>query len=395
MLPRVAIVVSHPIQHFCPLYRCIADSGKVQLKVYFASYAGLQPFFDRDFDRTVQWQSDLVSGFDHEFLPGSTSVIDSHSSLSSAHLSLQLAAFNPDVVVVYGYGRPISRAAIRWAKHWHKKLLYISDAELRSKNALWKLALKRAVLPYLFSKVDAFLTVGDCNEAYYAHYGVEPKRFFRSPFPVDEDRILAAVQEKKELRLDIRQKYSLPESALIALTVGKLIPRKRIEDAVKGVCSLWHGGMTGKVFLLVAGDGPDREACECMAREMRAEAVRFAGFVPVTELPAYYVASDVLLHPSSFDPHPLAISEAVTCGLPCIVSDRVGSVGPTDDVRPGVNGWEYPAGDCSMLAKQIHEFVLHPGLMRAMSDESFRIARHRGMGGSLHGFLAAISPPAL
>jgi len=28
--------------------------------------------------------------------------------------------------------------------------------------------------------------VGDCNEAYYAHYGVDRSRLFRSPFPVDE-----------------------------------------------------------------------------------------------------------------------------------------------------------------------------------------------------------------
>jgi hypothetical protein len=30
--------------------------------------------------------------------------------------------------------QPVSRAAIRWAGHWHKKLIYISDAEFRSKS---------------------------------------------------------------------------------------------------------------------------------------------------------------------------------------------------------------------------------------------------------------------
>jgi glycosyltransferase involved in cell wall biosynthesis len=110
----------------------------------------------------------------------------------------------------------------------------------------------------------------------------------------------------------------------------------------------------------------------------------------VTELPAHYVASDVLLHPSGADHHPLAISEAITCGLPCIVSDRVGSVGPTDDIRPGINGWEYPVGDYLKLASRIRELVLDPELLRTTSDNSFRIARERGMDQSLRGFLAAV-----
>jgi len=284
----------------------------------------------------------------------------------------------------------VSRAAIRWAGHWHKKLIYISDAEFRSKGVFWKRAFKKAVLPCIFSKMDAFLTVGDCNEAYYSHYGVDRSRFFRSPFPVDEDRIQAALQQRKKLRLEVRRRHKLPEDVLVALTVGKLNARKRPEDAVRAVCSLWQNGMPGRVFLLIAGDGSEREACEGVARAMCREAVEFAGFVPVMELPAYYIASDVLLHPSSKDPHPLAISEAVTCGLPCIVSDRVGSVGPTDDVRSDVNGWEYPVGDFTALASRLGELVLHPELLRVMSEQSFCIARQRSMDRSLSGFLTAV-----
>jgi glycosyltransferase involved in cell wall biosynthesis len=390
MLPRVAVVVSHPIQHFCPFYRAIARSEAVCLKVYFTSYAGLEPYFDPLFGRTIQWQSDLIDGFDHEFLPGSTATVNPESRMPAAELIPRLAAFNPDAVVVYGYARYISRYAIRWTRRWHKRLLYISDAELRSRRDLWKMVLKKAVLPYLFSKIDAFLTVGDSNEAYYSYYGVDRSRFFRSPFPFDEESLRSAIGQKLRLRQEIRQKHTLPEDALVALTVGKLIPRKRIVDVVRAVCSLWHTGLSGKVFLLVAGDGPERDACETVARAVCPGAIRFAGFVPVTELPAHYVASDVLLHPSSEDPHPLAISEAVACGLPCIVSDRVGSVGPTDDVRPGVNGWEYPMGNFPALACRLRELVVHRELLWAMSDESFCIGRQRGTKQSVDGFLRAV-----
>jgi len=250
--------------------------------------------------------------------------------------------------------------------------------------------LKKIILPHTFSKMNAFLTVGDYNEAYYSRYGVDCSRFFRSPFPVDEDRIQDALQQRERLRREVRQRYNLPGDALVALAVGKMTPGKRHEDAVKAVCSLWHSGMHGKVFLLIAGDGATREVCESVAKEMCMEAVRFAGFVQVTELPAHYIASDVLLHPSSADRHPLAISEAVTCGLPCIVSNRVGSVGPTDDVRPGINGWEYSVGDVAALADRLRELAQHPDLLLTMSNQSLSIAQQRNMNRSLSGFLTAV-----
>jgi len=390
MPPRVAIIASKPIQHFCPLYRCIGTSGGVHLQVFFASSAGLQPFFDQDFGLSVQWQPGLVDGFDHEFLCGIDGEDASNTHQIRTRLFSRLVQFNPDIVVVYGYAHPVSRAAIWWTKHLGKKLIYISDSERRSKSTRWKLLLKRIALPRILSKVDAFLTVGDCNEAYYSYYGADSFRFFRSPFSVDEDRFRAAIQQRDKLRMEVRQRYRIPEDALVAITVSKLTPNKRIEDAVRAVCSLWKNGLQDRVFLLVAGDGSNRTSCEAIARAMSPDAVRFVGFVPVTELPAHYVASDVLLHPSCIDAHPLAISEAVFCGLPCIVSDRVGSVGPTDDMRPEINGWEFPVGDFAALAHRLSQFASQPDLLRAMSDQSSFIARQRSMDRSLAGFLHAV-----
>ncbi len=67
MPSRVAVVVSHPIQYFCSLYRCITASGEVQIRVLCASDAGLRPNFDGEFGRMIEWQPDLAEGLDHEF----------------------------------------------------------------------------------------------------------------------------------------------------------------------------------------------------------------------------------------------------------------------------------------------------------------------------------------
>ena len=52
---RVAVVVSHPIQHFCPRYLSWAKLPNVDLKVFFASDYGLSTYGDAGFDRDVKW----------------------------------------------------------------------------------------------------------------------------------------------------------------------------------------------------------------------------------------------------------------------------------------------------------------------------------------------------
>ena len=118
--------------------------------------------------------------------------------------------------------------------------------------------------------------------------------------------------------------------------------------------------------------------------------VRVPGFVNVDRLPAMYAAADILVHPSSIDPHPLSTAEAVFSGLPLIVSDRVGSVGPTDDVRVGTNGLEYPFGDIGALTKCVVELASDEVARRRMGDASLAIAAERTMQVSVDGFARAV-----
>lgn len=60
--PRLAIVVSHPIQHFVPLYRALANNGEIEVKVFFASRVGLEPYYDSEMQTHIAWKMDLLAG---------------------------------------------------------------------------------------------------------------------------------------------------------------------------------------------------------------------------------------------------------------------------------------------------------------------------------------------
>jgi glycosyltransferase involved in cell wall biosynthesis len=128
---------------------------------------------------------------------------------------------------------------------------------------------------------------------------------------------------------------------------------------------------------------------ERLAKGIGPDVAIFRGFVNTEALADHYLAADVLVHPSAEDPHPLATSEAAYCGLPLIVSDRVGSVGPTDDVRPGVNALEYPFGNIRKLADAIAALTVDSRRRRTLSEESVKIGRGRTIDVSADGFLAA------
>ena len=59
-----------------------------------------------------------------------------------------------------------------------------TDSELRGRRPWHVLLAKRIVLPRVLRKVNMFLTVGDENERYFRHYGVNTVRFHRVGFSI-------------------------------------------------------------------------------------------------------------------------------------------------------------------------------------------------------------------
>ena len=368
MTTRVAVVISHPIQHFCPQYASWAKLAGIDLKVFFAARIGMETYFDPDFGQDVQWKG-IPMDFPHDFLPGAEDRKTSEM-IDAEGLDAALDGFKPDLVVVYGYTVPLQRRAIGWAKAKGARLAMISDAELRTKRPLWKRLAKDFLVRPWIGKMDAFLTVGDGNEAYYRAYGAEDVQFYRSGFPIDTAAYDAAILDQDARRAALRAKLGIPDAHMVVMTVGKLIGRKRQADMVRLANRMAGQNLT----VILAGSGPDEAELRKLADLEGPGGVVFAGFVQPLELIDYYFATDVYMHPASTDRHPLAVSEAIYCGKPAIVSERIGSYGPSDDVQSGVNGFIHSLGDIAGMEAAVRR--LQDGALYArMSEGSYRISR--------------------
>src|ERR1700689_4771921 len=71
---RLAVVVTHPIQYYAPLWRALAREASLRTHVIFASRIGLEKTFDAEMKAEVAWATDLTAGYSHEFLPEAASI---------------------------------------------------------------------------------------------------------------------------------------------------------------------------------------------------------------------------------------------------------------------------------------------------------------------------------
>jgi glycosyltransferase involved in cell wall biosynthesis len=120
----------------------------------------------------------------------------------------------------------------------------------------------------------------------------------------------------------LERALSHADRTLRVLTLGRLIPLKGIDLAIRACASLG-------VRLLIAGDGPERPRLERLAAQLHAD-VRFFGTVVDRAKRELFDAADVFVLPSRRMPNgrgegvPQALLEALAHGLPVIASRHPG-----------------------------------------------------------------------
>jgi glycosyltransferase involved in cell wall biosynthesis len=374
MTIRLAIVVSHPIQHFAPWHREVARIAGIDLRVFFCCDWGGGNYFDPEFQSEFKWDVPLLEGYAHEFLPIRRRPKRlTYLQVDNPGVTERLDRFDPDVVKVFGYAYRTNWRVSRWSRKNRKPLLLYSDSNVRVPTSSRMRLAKDALIRRFYDRVDGALFVGDNNLEYHRRYGIPEERLFRGALPIDRAQLLHAVPDRTVARREIRERYGIPKEAFVVIFCGKYSPRKRPLDVVIAASMAAQRGVP--VWSLLVGEGSERRALESYCQANGVNNSTLTGFVNQSSLPQYYVAADAIVVSSDRDPHPLVISEAATLGVPAIVSDRVGCIGATDTARPGINALVYPCGDRQKLSEAIQALYLDADRYREMSVAALEIAK--------------------
>jgi len=360
---RLAIVASHPIQYYAPLFRVLAQ--RLDLMVFFAHRASPSDQASAGFGVTFDWDVDLLSGYAHHFLTNVAKMpgLDHFGGCDTPEIGDWLKKGRFDAVVVQGWNLKSFLQAVYSAKRQGLPVLARGDSHLGTSRSLLKRAAKAGTYPALLRLFDAALYVGERSRAYWKNYRYPSSRLFFSPHCVDADWF--AARATAEARVALRTQLGIPPGLSIALFAGKLLPLKRPSDLVTAAALLRTQGRS--LGVLVAGAGP-------LEGEMRSAsnaagiALHQLGFCNQTAMPAAYAAADVLVMPSESETWGLVANEALACGRPVILSDAVGAA--PDLVGDGTTGRLFPVGDTVALAAAIRSVLDCPPKPERISAKS-------------------------
>ena len=138
----------------------------------------------------------------------------------------------------------------------------------------------------------------------------------------------------KAAKIQLRERFGLPADAFIILFAGRLAKVKRIDLLIQSFKHIEE--RLKNSFLLIVGDGPEKQALKELASVSCSDNCKFMNFVNHATLAELYAASDLFVLLSSGEGLPVSLLEATSSGLPAIVSNVGGS---SDIITTGFNGY--------------------------------------------------------
>jgi glycosyltransferase involved in cell wall biosynthesis len=365
---RLAIVSTHPIQYYSPVFRALTETGKLELRVFYTwSQAAEEKVFDSGFGTVVKWDIPLYDGYDYQFVPNVAKRpgLDHFQGLNTPTLAQEIEAWKADAVLIYTWNSLSHLRALRYFKG-KLPVFFRGDSTLLDERPWWRTLLRRTFLSWVYSHVDVAIAVGSNNRDYFAWCGLPLDRIAFAPHSVDTARFAANTVEHSRRALEWRARLNISPNAIVFLFAGKLQKKKDpglLLDAFSGIKDGSH--------LIFVGNGEMEEELK-----QRAQAIRGVHFLPFQNqrsMPAVYRLGDVFVLPSRGPEETwgLALNEALASGRAVIASTKVG--GARDLIRPDENGWTFKSGERRDL-QMILERAVERGKagLRAMGETAQR-----------------------
>jgi glycosyltransferase involved in cell wall biosynthesis len=294
-----------------------------------------------------------------------------------------LADARPDVVVVSGWSTFACQAAMLWCRaKWVPYLLLVESHDIGPRSG-WRRAVKGAIVPRAVRGAARVLVIGRLARESVLARGGQPERiaWFANTIDVVDwgnraDRLAGS-------RSTLRAELGAGADDLVVLSVARLVPEKGLDTLVRAAA----GARDPRLIVVVFGQGQDGPALERLAGELGVR-LRLVDDLPWERVVEAYVAADIFALLSTHEPWGVVVNEAAACGLPLVLSDRVGAA--YDLLRDGENGALVPSGDVKAAAAAIQGLATDQALRLAQGARSRELMREWGYEPSVESFVAAV-----
>ena len=274
-----------------------------------------------------------------------------------AWIARRVAAFKPDVVVCYENSalrtfraaKTVGAICVLDAASVHHEATAKWISETGQRNPQWIDLQKQQEI----EQADAVLTCSEFAAETYRAAGVRSDKLF--PIPLGTDLSNLARSDK------------VPEDVCRFVFVGSLMRRKSVDLILDIFEQFLRDGIPARLTLIGGASEID-----LAKRANGIPGVTHLQFIPQPALFEEILKHDVLLLPSRFDSFGMVIPEAMSVGVPALVSDRVGAK-CIIEAHPG-SGWVVPC-DADSIRHQIIRLINQRELISIASATARRAAQ--------------------
>ncbi len=278
-----------------------------------------------------------------------------HEPSRGAELVLRLMTTHRDVDALYIIGTPpFAVWAIRYAKRRGipVTLALTGKMEIFDAHANWR--------NRIFAECSHYIAIShEIAAGYMSRAGFATDRITVLPQGIMMQKFsLAHHEERKRLRTQ----WNISENAPVLLFLARVVLNKGV-DTLQDIWRIVFARCPHARMLVVGG------GVEGLLDQLRQLSTEMGDSVIVTGEQKhphdFYRMADVYILPSRHEGLPTSVIEALSSGLPAVVSD----IGGCDDlVENGFNGYRVPVEDASAYAERVIELFENAELRRQMGE---------------------------
>lgn len=197
---------------------------------------------------------------------------------------------------------------------------------------------------------DYMIVASEYAKKTFVDQGMNPDKVYVVPYGCDSGTFYP--QKKKDDTFRI-------------ISVGQITPRKGTAYLINAFLKL---PIQGTELVLIGRVDPIMESF----MQNLPPNIKYYPYVPNNKLNDYYTNSSVFVLPSLSDSFGLVVLEAMSAGLPVIVTDHVGAA---DAVETGADGYIIPVRDSEAIYDKLHLLYKNPRLQQEMSSQAITKAK--------------------
>ncbi len=252
-----------------------------------------------------------------------------YDTISYFQIKKHLERLKPDIVHTHSAKAGIlgrfaaHRLKGKWAENVPAVVHTIHGLAFHPYQSKWLNKFYITVEKSAAKRTDSFICVADAMTEQALAAGIGQREKYVTVYSaIEEDAFLNPVPEEE--RKSFRQKYGIPEDAIVLVTIARLFMLKGHKYIIESAKQL--SKQFDNALWLFVGDGNLADHFKEQVRQLGlTEKIKFTDLLPPGQIPLAIQSSDILVHCSLREGLARTLPQAMLCGKPAISFDVDGA----------------------------------------------------------------------